>query len=45
MYISIPVQWTYNDIHTNHDRFTWWTHKYHKSNINNNYNQFTKYFR
>ena len=44
MYIKIQVQWTYNDIHNNHSRYTLLKHKYNTNNINQK-NQFTKYFR
>ena len=34
MYIKIRVQRTYNDIHTNHSRYTLQKHKYNTNNIN-----------
>ena len=34
MYIKIRVQWTYNDIHNNHSRYTLQKHKYNTNNIN-----------
>ena len=33
MYIKIRVQWTYNDIHINHDRYTWYKNKYYTNKI------------
>ena len=35
MYIKIRVQWTNNDVHNNHSRYTLKKHKYHTNNINN----------
>ena len=34
MYIKIRVQWTYNDIHNNHSRYTLLKHRYNTNNIN-----------